>query len=80
MKERSPIFYDAQRVRWRRTRRGLGTGTGLLFDLRHVPAPYFGGSIAGPLVDQIVGTGFLLLFVVAVIDVRNTAVGSNLGP
>ena len=44
------------------------------------PAPYFNGSIAGPLVDQIVGTGFLVLFVVAVIDVRNTAVGSNLGP
>jgi glycerol uptake facilitator protein len=44
------------------------------------PAPYFDGSIVGPLVDQIVGTGFLLLFVVAVIDVRNTAVGSNLGP
>ena len=44
------------------------------------PAPYFNGSIVGPLVDQIVGTGFLLLFVVAVIDMRNTAVGSNLGP
>jgi len=44
------------------------------------PAPYFHGSIAGPLIDQIVGTGFLVLFVVAVIDARNTAVGSNLGP
>jgi glycerol uptake facilitator protein len=44
------------------------------------PASFFHGSIAGPLVDQIVGTGFLVLFVVAVIDVRNTAVGANLGP
>jgi glycerol uptake facilitator protein len=44
------------------------------------PAPYFNGSVVGPLIDQIVGTGFLLLFVVAVIDQRNTAVGSNLGP
>jgi len=44
------------------------------------PAPYFHASIAGPLVDQIVGTAFLVLFVVAVIDARNTAVGSNLGP
>jgi glycerol uptake facilitator protein len=44
------------------------------------PAPYYGGSIVGPLVDQIVGTGFLVLFVVAVIDLRNTAVGANLGP
>jgi glycerol uptake facilitator protein len=44
------------------------------------PAPFFHGSIVGPLIDQIVGTAFLVLFVVAVIDARNTAVGSNLGP
>ena len=44
------------------------------------PAPYFHGSIGGPLIDQIVGTAFLVMFVVAVIDARNTAVGSNLGP
>jgi glycerol uptake facilitator protein len=44
------------------------------------PASYFHGSIAGPLVDQIVGTAFLLMFVVAVIDARNTAVGANLAP
>jgi glycerol uptake facilitator protein len=44
------------------------------------PAKYYHGSMVGPLVDQIVGTGFLVLFVAAVIDVRNTAVGSNLGP
>jgi len=44
------------------------------------PASYFHGSIVGPLIDQIVGTAFLVLFVVAVIDARNTAVGANLGP
>jgi glycerol uptake facilitator protein len=44
------------------------------------PAGYFHGSNVGPLVDQIVGTAFLVMFVVAVIDARNTAVGSNLGP
>jgi glycerol uptake facilitator protein len=44
------------------------------------PAPYFHGSIGGPLIDQIVGTAFLVLLVVAVIDARNTAVGSNMGP
>jgi len=44
------------------------------------PAKYFGGSAVGPLIDQIVGTAFLLLFVVAVIDARNSAVGSNLAP
>jgi glycerol uptake facilitator protein len=44
------------------------------------PAPYFHGGVGGPLIDQIVGTAFLVMLVVAVIDARNTAVGSNLGP
>ena len=44
------------------------------------PAPYFHGSVGGPLIDQIVGTAFLVLLVVAVIDARNTPVGANLGP
>lgn len=44
------------------------------------PAPYFDGGVWGPLIDQIVGTAFLLMFVVAVIDLRNTAVAANLGP
>ena len=44
------------------------------------PAPYFHGAIGGPLIDQIVGTAFLVMLIVAVIDARNTAVGSNLGP
>jgi glycerol uptake facilitator protein len=44
------------------------------------PASYFHGGYAGPLIDQIVGTAFLLIFVVALIDLRNTAVGSNLAP
>ncbi|MGH3291883.1 MAG: MIP/aquaporin family protein, partial [Trebonia sp.] len=44
------------------------------------PGAYFHGGYAGPLIDQVVGTAFLLIFVVALIDVRNTAVGSNLAP
>ncbi|WP_313540333.1 MIP/aquaporin family protein [Leifsonia aquatica] len=44
------------------------------------PAPYFHGNMWWPLIDQIVGTMFLVLIVVAVIDLRNTAVQSNLGP
>jgi len=44
------------------------------------PAPYFHGGIWGPLIDQIVGTAFLLMLVVALIDLRNTAVKANLGP
>ncbi|MEY9489307.1 glycerol uptake facilitator protein [Streptomyces calvus] len=44
------------------------------------PAEYFGDSWWGPLLDQIVGTGVLLLLVCALIDTRNTAPLSNLHP
>ncbi|MEV6739113.1 MIP/aquaporin family protein [Streptomyces sp. NPDC051104] len=44
------------------------------------PAPFFHGGTWGPLVDQIVGTAFLVMFVVAVIDLRNMGVRANLGP
>jgi glycerol uptake facilitator protein len=44
------------------------------------PAPYFDGGWFGPFIDQVVGTAFLLMFVVAIIDLRNTAVKANLGP
>jgi glycerol uptake facilitator protein len=44
------------------------------------PAGYFHGGYGGPLIDQVVGTAFLVMFVVAVIDARNTAVGNNLAP
>lgn len=44
------------------------------------PAEYFGNSWWGPLLDQIVGTAFLLLLVCALIDMRNTAPQSNMGP
>ena len=44
------------------------------------PAGYFHGGYGGPLIDQVVGTAFLVMLVVAVIDARNTAVGSNMTP
>ncbi|GGW59912.1 aquaporin [Streptomyces griseoloalbus] len=44
------------------------------------PAEYFGDSWWGPLLDQMVGTGILLLLVCALIDTRNTAPMSNLHP
>lgn len=44
------------------------------------PAEYFGNSWWGPLLDQIVGTAILLLLVCALIDTRNTAPMSNMGP
>jgi glycerol uptake facilitator protein len=43
------------------------------------PAPYF-HNIWGPLIDQIVGTFFLALFVWAVTDEFNQPVGSNMAP
>ena len=44
------------------------------------PARYYGASPLGPLFDQIVGTFFLLLFVLAIIDSMNVGVKGNLAP
>ena len=44
------------------------------------PAEYFQGSWWGPLLDQIIGTGILLLLICALTDTRNMAPKSNLGP
>jgi glycerol uptake facilitator protein len=44
------------------------------------PAPYFKGNWVGPLIDQIVGTAFLLVFVAALTDRRNLAPKGNMTP
>ena len=44
------------------------------------PARYYGASMFGPFMDQVIATCFLLLFVQAIIDARNLAVKSNLAP
>ncbi|MFR9731617.1 MIP/aquaporin family protein [Saccharopolyspora sp. MS10] len=44
------------------------------------PAKYFGSSWFGPLLDQVVGTALLVALICALIDLRNTAPASNLGP
>jgi glycerol uptake facilitator protein len=62
------------------TARGGGQALATYSIFATFPASYFHGGVGGPLLDQIVGTAFLLIFVVAIIDLRNTAVGSNLAP
>ncbi|HEX8927576.1 MAG TPA: MIP family channel protein [Actinomycetota bacterium] len=44
------------------------------------PAPYFHSSMIWPFVDQIVGTAFLLMFIVALTDERNQPPRMNLAP
>src|SRR4030081_1401157 len=44
------------------------------------PAPYFLGNPIWPLIDQIVGTAFLLMFISALIDRRNLAPKANHTP
>jgi glycerol uptake facilitator protein len=44
------------------------------------PAPYFHGNLIGPLITEIVGTAFLLMFVCALVDRRNLAPKANLTP
>jgi glycerol uptake facilitator protein len=44
------------------------------------PAKYFGSNMIGPLIDQIIGTGFLLLLIFAIIDSKNVGAQANLGP
>lgn len=44
------------------------------------PASYFHGSLWGPLVDQIIGTFFLVLFILAITDRANRGVPHNQAP
>lgn len=63
-----------------KTPRGSGNALTSYATFATYPAKYFGGSIPGPFLDQVVGTAFLLMLIVAVIDARNTGVGSNMAP
>ncbi len=44
------------------------------------PARYYGQNMLEPLFDQIIGTFFLLLFILAIIDSMNVGVKANLAP
>ncbi|HXX38874.1 MAG TPA: MIP/aquaporin family protein [bacterium] len=56
-------------------------GGGVTFSIfATFPAQYYLGHMFGPFADQVIGTFFLILFVLAIIDSRNLGVQSNLGP
>ena len=44
------------------------------------PASYYGSNMLGPLVDQVIGTFFLVLFILGIVDQKNMGVQSNMGP
>jgi len=60
--------------------RGELSGAGTFGIFATEPAKYFNGSWVGPLIDQIVGTAFLLMFVAAIVDRKNMAPLSNMAP
>jgi glycerol uptake facilitator protein len=59
--------------------KGTAGSVGTYSTFATFPAPYF-HNVMGPLVDQIVGTFFLVLFVWAITDELNSPVGSNIAP
>jgi len=59
--------------------KGTAASKGTYSTFATFPAPYF-HNLLGPLIDQIVGTFFLALFVFAVTDEFNLPVGANLTP
>ncbi|POB09420.1 MIP/aquaporin family protein [Sulfobacillus sp. hq2] len=44
------------------------------------PASYFHANMFGPFLDQVIGTFFLILFVLAITDMKNLGVQGNVGP
>lgn len=44
------------------------------------PASYYGSNMLGPLIDQVIGTFFLVLFILGIVDQKNVGVQSNMAP
>ncbi|MCA1731509.1 MAG: MIP family channel protein [Actinobacteria bacterium] len=59
---------------------GPGDSTATFSIFATFPAPYFGTSLIGPLIDQIIGTAFLVGLILALVDERNQPPKSNVAP
>ncbi len=59
---------------------GAGDSTPTFSIFATFPAPYYDGSLIGPLIDQIIGTAFLVIFVFALVDTLNQAPQFNMAP
>jgi glycerol uptake facilitator len=59
---------------------GAGDSTATYSIFATFPAPYFHSNMIWPFIDQIVGTAFLLMFIVALTDERNQPPRMNLAP
>lgn len=60
--------------------RGSSAGLTTFSIFASLPASYFHGSVVGPLIDQIIGTFFLVLFVLAIVDAKNSAFQGSMAP
>jgi glycerol uptake facilitator protein len=60
--------------------RAASTGLTTFSIFATFPASYFHGQMVFPFIDQVIGTFFLLLFVLAIIDNKNLGPQSNMGP
>jgi glycerol uptake facilitator protein len=59
---------------------GAGDSTATFSIFATFPAPYYGANMIGPLIDQIVGTMFLMMVILALTDKLNQPPMSNLTP
>ena len=72
--------YEAANHVTRGTLGGAADSTATFSIFATFPAPFFHSSLIGPLIDQIIGTAFLVMFVLALIDERNQPPRMNLAP
>jgi glycerol uptake facilitator protein len=72
--------YEAANHVTRGTLGGAADSTATFSIFATFPAPFFHSSLIGPLIDQVVGTAFLVMFVLALVDERNQPPRMNLAP